>query len=114
MIAASTAVEARIPVASRFSSVNWLSAIATRTKKTTRISRRRRKRSRVLVERETWETAGVMDATVSTKPAFPYSNWGPLAAVLGLVLALGAGVLMSIPVAIVDHPPSGEDLSDTA
>ena len=28
MIAASTAVEARMPVASRFSSVNWLSAIA--------------------------------------------------------------------------------------
>ena len=64
-----------------------------------RISSRRRKRSRVLVERETWETAGVMDATVSAKPAFPYSNWGPLAAILGLVLALGVGVLLSIPVA---------------
>src|ERR1700709_1244116 len=59
-IAAKTAVEARIPVASRFSSVNWLSAIATRTRKTIRITRRRRKRRRVLVERETWETAGVM------------------------------------------------------
>ncbi len=33
---------------------------------------------------------------------------------MGLVLALGAGVLLSIPVAIADHPSSGEDLSDTA
>src|SRR6187399_2953089 len=115
MIAASTAVEARIPVASRFSSVNWLSAIATRTRKTTRISRRRRKRSRVLVERETCETAGVMDATVSAKPAgFPYANWGPLAAVLGVLLALGTGIVLSVPVAIADRPPSGEDLSDAA
>jgi len=55
-----------------------------------------------------------MDATVSAKPAFPYSNWGPAAAVLGLILALGAGVLLSIPVAVIDHPPSGEDLSDSA
>jgi membrane protease YdiL (CAAX protease family) len=55
-----------------------------------------------------------MDATVSAKPAFPYSNWGPLVAILGLVLALAVGVLLSIPVAIVDQPPSGEDLSDTA
>ncbi len=46
--------------------------------------------------------------------AFPYANWGPLAAVLGLVLALGAGVLLSIPVAVIDQPASGEDLSDTA
>jgi membrane protease YdiL (CAAX protease family) len=100
-IAASTAVEARIPVASRFSSVNWLSAIATRTRKTIRMTRRRRKRRRVLVERETCETAGVMDATVSTKPTFPYANWGPLAAVLGVLLALGTGIVLSVPVLIV-------------
>src|SRR3954454_7695698 len=91
MIAASTAVEARIPVASRFSSVNWLSAIATRTRKTIRISSLRRKRSRVLVDLETCETAGAMDGTVSVKRLFPYANWGPLAAVLGVLLALGTG-----------------------
>ena len=51
---------------------------ATRMRKTTRISRRRRKRSRVLVDRETCETAGVMDATVSAKPgAFPVCELGP-------------------------------------
>ncbi|HEU4944389.1 MAG TPA: hypothetical protein VFT10_04435, partial [Solirubrobacterales bacterium] len=56
-----------------------------------------------------------MDATVSAKPAgFPYANWGPLAAVLGVLLALGTGIMLSVPVAIVDKPPSGEDLSDAA
>lgn len=56
-----------------------------------------------------------MDATVSAKPAgFPYANWGPLAAVLGVLLALGTGIVLSIPVAIVDRPPSGEDLGDAA
>ena len=34
-ISPSTAVEARMPVASRFSSVNWLSAIIARTTRTT-------------------------------------------------------------------------------
>src|SRR3954469_12269523 len=115
MIAASTAVEARMPVASRFSSVNWLSAIASRTRKTIRITRRRRKRSRVLVDRETCETAGVMDATVSAKPAgFPYASWGPWAAVLGVLLALGTGVVLSVPALVVDHPPSGGERSDAA
>src|SRR3954470_13810588 len=113
-IAASTAVEARIPVASRFSSVNWLSAIATRTRKTIRINSRRRKRRRVLVERETCETAGVMDATVSAKPAFPYATWGPLAAVLGVLLALGMGIVLSVPVLVAAHPTAGEDLGDAA
>jgi membrane protease YdiL (CAAX protease family) len=56
-----------------------------------------------------------MDATVSTKPAgFPYANWSPLAAVLGVLLALGTGIVLSVPVAIIDKPPSGEDLSDAA
>jgi membrane protease YdiL (CAAX protease family) len=56
-----------------------------------------------------------MDATVSAKPAgFPYANWGPLAAVLGVLLALGTGIVLSVPVAIVDKPPSGGDLSDAA
>lgn len=33
---------------------------------------------------------------------------------LGVLLALGTGVLLSIPALIVDHPPSGGKLSDTA
>ena len=64
---------------------------------------------------ETCETAGVMDATVSAKPAgFPYARWGPWAAVLGVLLALGTGVVLSVPVLIIDHPPSGGELSDVA
>ncbi|HUC08228.1 MAG TPA: CPBP family intramembrane glutamic endopeptidase [Solirubrobacterales bacterium] len=56
-----------------------------------------------------------MDATVSAKPAgFPYANWGPLAAVLGVLLALGTGIVLSVPVAIIDSPPEAGDLSDLA
>jgi membrane protease YdiL (CAAX protease family) len=55
-----------------------------------------------------------MDATVSTKPTFPYANWGPLAAVLGVVLALGTGIVLSVPVLIEAKPPSGEDLGHVA
>jgi membrane protease YdiL (CAAX protease family) len=56
-----------------------------------------------------------MDATVSAKPAgFPYANWGPLGAVLGVLLAIGTGIVLSVPVLIVDKPPEGGDLSDTA
>jgi membrane protease YdiL (CAAX protease family) len=55
-----------------------------------------------------------MDATVSAKRAFPYANWGPVAAVLGVLLALGAGIVLAVPVVIADKPPSGGDLSDAA
>jgi membrane protease YdiL (CAAX protease family) len=55
-----------------------------------------------------------MEATVPAKPAFPYANWGPLAAVLGVFLALGTGIVLAVPVLIADKPPSGEDLSDVA
>jgi membrane protease YdiL (CAAX protease family) len=59
-----------------------------------------------------------MDATVSASPAvsrpkFPYATWGPWAGVLGVLLALGAGIVLSIPVLIADHPVDGE-LSDAA
>jgi membrane protease YdiL (CAAX protease family)/sugar lactone lactonase YvrE len=67
-------------------------------------SRRRRNRSRVLVERETCETAGDMEAKLAgdaeerRQPSnFPYSNWGPGAAILGLVLAIGVGIMLGIP-----------------
>lgn len=39
--------------------------------------------------------------------SFPYSNWGPAAALLGVVLSLGAGVLMSIPGLLLWHKPNG-------
>jgi membrane protease YdiL (CAAX protease family) len=119
-----------MPVAMRLNSVNWLSAIATRTTKTTRIVRRRRKRRRVLVDRETCETCGAMDRNlavgegvggvpggakdVEAPPApFPYATWGPQLAVGGLLLALGAGILLGIPALIVDNPSDG-DLSTEA
>jgi membrane protease YdiL (CAAX protease family) len=37
-----------------------------------------------------------------------------LAAVLGVLLALGTGIVLSVPVAIVDKPAAGQDLSDVA
>jgi membrane protease YdiL (CAAX protease family) len=49
-----------------------------------------------------------------SKPSFPYSNWGPLAAILGVFLALGTGVVLGIPAIVADHPSSGEDLSTWA
>jgi membrane protease YdiL (CAAX protease family) len=39
---------------------------------------------------------------------FPYSNWGPWVAVLGVLLALGTGVVMGIPAAIVGNKPNGD------
>jgi hypothetical protein len=45
---------------------------------------------------------------------FPYANWGPWAAVLGVILALGTGIVLSVPVLIAAKPPSGEDLGDVA
>lgn len=46
--------------------------------------------------------------------SFPYASWGPWTALLGVLLALGAGVLLSVPVLIIDNPPSGGELSDVA
>jgi membrane protease YdiL (CAAX protease family) len=34
--------------------------------------------------------------------------------VLGVLLALGAGVVLSVPALLIDHPPSGGELSDVA
>jgi membrane protease YdiL (CAAX protease family) len=51
-------------------------------------------------------TAGAVEE--QTRRRFPYSNWGPGAAVLGVVLALGAGILMSIPPALIAHKPNGD------
>ena len=86
------------------SSVNWAIAIAARTIRTTRIASRRRKRSLVLVERETCETAGVMEANLPMRAPrgrvpgtahSPAPNWGPWLALLGvLLLALGAAIVL--------------------
>ncbi len=76
---------------------------------------RRSTRSRVLVERETWETAGDMDAKLAgdrvepqPRAAFPYSNWGPVAAVVGVLLALGTGIVLGAPAAILGHKSNGD------
>jgi uncharacterized protein len=39
---------------------------------------------------------------------FPYSNWGPMAAVLGVFLALGTGVVLGIPAAAIGNRGNGE------
>jgi membrane protease YdiL (CAAX protease family) len=53
--------------------------------------------------------ANLAAARVEQRPdRFPYSSWGPWVAVLGVVLALGAGVVMGIPAAIVGHKPGGD------
>jgi CAAX protease family protein len=41
---------------------------------------------------------------------FPPSNWGPGAAVLGLVLAIGVGIMLGIP-GLFFQEPDGEDLT---
>jgi membrane protease YdiL (CAAX protease family) len=50
----------------------------------------------------------------TTSTRFPYANWGPLAAILGLFAALFAALVVAVPVAIVDNPPSADELSTAA
>ena len=46
---------------------------------------------------------------VAPQPArFPYSNWGPWIALLGVILALGTGVVLGIPAAIIGHKEDGD------
>jgi membrane protease YdiL (CAAX protease family) len=55
-----------------------------------------------------------MEATVPAKPSgFPYASWGALAAVLGVLLALTTGVVLTVPAALLGHKPNG-DLTATA
>lgn len=44
----------------------------------------------------------------SERSSFPYSNWGPGMALLGVFLALGTGVVLGIPAAVIGHKPNGE------
>ncbi len=46
-------------------------------------------------------------------PRFPYATWGVQMAVGGVLLALGAGILLGIPAVLIDQPVNG-DLSDAA
>lgn len=39
---------------------------------------------------------------------FPYSNWGPWGGVLGVVLALGTGIVLAIPGVVIGHKPNGD------
>jgi CAAX protease family protein len=55
-----------------------------------------------------------MDANLAPPPVaepgprrFPYSNWGPWAALLGVVAALATGVVLGIPGALIGHKPNG-------
>ncbi|MGE5280872.1 MAG: lysostaphin resistance A-like protein [Chloroflexota bacterium] len=59
-----------------------------------------------------------MDATVAanpvpTAPRFPYATWGPWTAVIGVLIALATGLVLSVPAVVADHPSGGE-LSDAA
>jgi uncharacterized protein len=49
-----------------------------------------------------------MEANLPPKRAFPYANWGPLAAVLGVFLALATGVVLAIPAALIGLRQNGE------
>lgn len=44
----------------------------------------------------------------SPQGGFPYSNWGPGAAILGVVLALGTGIVMGIPAALLGTEADGD------
>ncbi len=72
-------------------------------------------RSRVRVVRETCETAGDMEGNLATRPVaepaarrFPPSNWGPSGALFGFLLALGIGLVLAIPPAIVFAEGDGD------
>jgi membrane protease YdiL (CAAX protease family) len=49
-----------------------------------------------------------MEANLPSYRPFPYSNWGPWVGVLGVVLALGTGVVMGVPAAILGAESDGE------
>src|SRR6201996_9370173 len=107
MIRPRTAVEAKIPAASRPSEVNWARTIAAITRIAASSRSRRRIVSRVRVERETCETARAMEANLvggevaKDKREFPYTKWGPWPAVFAVLIALCVGLFLSVPALIV-------------
>ena len=52
--------------------------------------------------------AGDMEANLPSRRAFPYSNWGPKVAVLGVFLALATGLVLGIPPALIGYRQNGE------
>lgn len=54
-----------------------------------------------------------MDSSPAARAAFPYADWGARTAVLGVLMALGAGILLGVPAIVVDDPSTG-DLSTGA
>ena len=44
---------------------------------------------------------------------FPYATWGVQMAIGGVLIALGAGIVMGVPAIVIDNPGNG-DLSDAA
>jgi CAAX protease family protein len=75
-------------------------------------------RSRVRVVRETCETAGDMEGKLTASPVagppepsprrFPYANWGPGTALVGVLVALAAGIALGIPAVIAGHKDNGD------
>jgi len=72
-------------------------------------------RSRVRVVRETCETARGMEGNLTADPVvevpparFPYANWGAGTALLGVLVALAAGVALGVPAAIAGHKDNGD------
>lgn len=56
-----------------------------------------------------------MEANLAAEPPapqpagrFPYSNWGPWIALLGVILALGTGIVLGIPAAVIGHKEDGD------
>jgi len=56
-----------------------------------------------------------MEANLTVAPVaepapsrFPYANWGGGTAVLGVVLALGTGIMLGVPAAILGHKDDGD------
>lgn len=39
---------------------------------------------------------------------FPYSNWGPVLAIGGVLMALGTGIVMGVPAVLVGHKANGD------
>jgi len=48
-----------------------------------------------------------VDRVGEPRRAFPYSNWGPWAAVLGVLMALGTGIMLGIPAAVAWNDGEG-------
>lgn len=78
-------------------------------------------RSRVRVVRETCETAGDMEGKLTADPVagpskpppgrFPWANWGPWAAIAGVLVSLAAGIAIAFPAAVLGQKPHSNDLT---